>query len=152
MKKIILTISILILTISCSKTSTDEVSTPTTPENLIGTWKFVGYYDDNANEPDGTNYHQYSGSNFLITFNNNGALDLVNDNNIRIGSYTMLTNSSLNCIYDYNFSIPISINALKIDVLTNTVLEVRNSVSTPDDLVINRFEKVTTTQPIAGKK
>ena len=58
MKKIVLIPVLLLVFISCSKSVTDDsIVNSTTPNDLLGTWKLVGYYDDNGNEPNGGNYH-----------------------------------------------------------------------------------------------
>lgn len=71
MKKIFLIPVLLLTFISCSKSANDENIVNSTPKELLGTWKFTGYYDDNGNEPNGSNFHPYTTDSFQVTFNDN---------------------------------------------------------------------------------
>ncbi len=149
MKKIILLI-VIIVSFSCSK-SKDEVINYT-PRELIGTWKLVGYYDDNGNEPNGSNYHPYLVDTFQLTFNESGTFTGNFNGVITDGTYSVDTNSIINCVYSSNANLPISLNQLKISLLTNTVFETYNfqNSDTGQFVDIFKFEK-NNNQIISGK-
>jgi hypothetical protein len=149
MKKIFI-LSVLFLTlVSCSKSKNEEVATNTTPTELIGTWKYTGYYDDQDNAPNGTNYHLYNES-FSITFKNDGTFQSNYNDAITNGSYVVNTNSILVCSFTANAVLPIPIVHLKINNLTNSVLIVTDS-TVPNPMYADQLEKVVTTT-VTGKQ
>jgi hypothetical protein len=73
MKKIFLIPILFTLIVSCSKSSTDDITLTPASLNISGIWKNVGYYDDVVN-PNGTNPFDnfYPNPNGItITFNSN---------------------------------------------------------------------------------
>jgi hypothetical protein len=68
MKKIFLILVLFLTLTSCSKSNNDEVLTNSITPELIGTWKFVGYYDDMAIGTNNNNFHLVSDG-FTINYN-----------------------------------------------------------------------------------
>jgi hypothetical protein len=150
MKKIVMLPVLFLIVVSCSKSSNEEVATNTTPTELIGTWKYTGYYDDQDNEPNGSNYHLYNES-FSITFKNDGTFQSNYNDVITTGTYVLNTNSFLVCSFTANAVLPIPIVHLKINHLTNSVLIVTDS-SIPNPMYADQLEKVVTNPVVSGKQ
>lgn len=134
--------------IGCSKNSNDENISNPIPQNLIGTWKFVGYYSDTINPETGTNYYPFANGEFT-RFNENGTYSNAVTNTI-LGTYTVV-----NDVITFNSyatsSNPASSSEEKIHLLTNDVLEHYTNINTPL-FDIYRYEKISTTPTISGKK
>ena len=145
MKKIIIILINCIAIISCTKSTSNEDNN-VIPKELLGKWKLVGYYDDQANEPDGTNYHPLT-SQATTSYNSNGTFEFYDDiNNITstgifsvasdlVISHT-ITSSTLEGEFD-NFS------QNKIVSLSSDFAEFA-SVSTSTYTEIGRYEKILT--------
>ncbi len=150
MKKIFLLPVLFLTLVSCSKSKSDETvtNTNTTPTELIGTWKYTGYYDDIA-DANGNNFHSTS-ENYLATFNSDGTFVLEYNNNPTNGTFSVNSDSVLMCSHNSSTSVvlPFSMNSFKIFSLTNSILK-----GFPLDSPIDyQFEKVVTTPTVSGKK
>ena len=144
MKKLLLLPILFLVLVSCYKSNTDEVQTNTIPAQLIGTWKYTGNYDDNGNEPNGSNFHPYT-LNFLITFNSDGTFVSNSDGVIINGTFGVNSSNVLLCNYNpVAGSMPITIASLKMYTFTNSAIEFYDSNATLGSLTgVFRFEKVT---------
>lgn len=150
MKKIFLLIAITILTSSCSKSSSEETQVNNTPSELLGTWRYTGYYDDIATGSNDNNFHLYDES-FLITFNSNGTYQSNFNNTLSNGAYTVNNDSVLNCNFSSTASFPVPFYPLKIVYLTNSILRTTNS-TIPNPMESYQFEKIVNSPTISGKK
>lgn len=122
MKKIVLILICSLTIIGCSSNNEDK-SIIETPENLIGSWKFVGYYDDVANEPDGSNFHPLDNGDFIIFNNNNTFISGNNAIAINNGSYQVSSNMIMALNYNATPNIPATTYNAKITLLSESVLE-----------------------------
>lgn len=151
MKKIFLIPFLFLVLLSCTKSKTDEVvsNNNVIPTELIGTWKFVGYYDDIANAPN-DNLHLYNQS-FLVTFNDNGTFVANSNGTITNGTYNVDATLIVKAVYNSTAIMPFSLNSLKIYTLTSTFFECYDyGVPNPSGIDY-RFEKVLPTQTGHGK-
>jgi len=120
MKKIIIIAIVFIIAISCSKSKNDEITTNTTPADLIGNWKFVGYYDDYSN-PNGSNFHPVSDG-FNISFIADGTCHSNANQYYNNGTYTVSNNSILTTNYTSTIDNSTATASEKIGKLTSTEL------------------------------
>ena len=142
--KIIIILSLLITTFfSCSKDSNeDETIKNTTPRELIGKWKLVGYYDDIDNDPvTGTNYHLVQDGGITI-FNVNGNIEMPAYSLNPVGTYSVSIDSIITVNFNTNYSWnPNSTETNKIHLLNNQFLELTcNQANVMCDTY--RYEKV----------
>ena len=145
MKKILLTLIISLTLFGCSKNEEDTTLVPVNKnkmkEDLIGTWKLVGYYDDIEDPETGTNYHDVENG-YQINYNLDNTF--TNSNNI-FGTYTVSQDSILTITNDSNSVNPNATYLRKIRILTNMNLENYNYPSNNDVAADGlRYEKVTT--------
>lgn len=120
MKKIIL---ILVCSLTIFGCSSNDESKNNTPQELIGKWKFVGYYDDVANEPDGSNFHPLDNGDFIIFNNNNTFISGNNAIAINNGSYHVSSNMIMALNYNATTNMPATTYNVKITLLSDSVLE-----------------------------
>ena len=140
MKKIILILISLIAVLGCS--SNDESSKIVeTPENLIGSWKFVGYYTlyDIDQEP-GANYNPVENGG-ITTYYANNSFNYTEESINYTGNYSVTADSILTLNYNQSTSNdPVGGGSSKITLLTNTVLE--KTCLSGGDCETYRFEKI----------
>jgi hypothetical protein len=139
MKKIIIILISCTAIISCSS---NNENTNAVPENLIGSWKIVGYYDDTINPDTGSNYYPYENGE-QIEFNSDNTLYSFVTNNT-IGTYTVSQDSIITLNYNSNAINPNSSYTNKITLLTNDYLELSALPDTGAIAATERYEKVTT--------
>jgi hypothetical protein len=146
MKKIF-TLVIFLTLLSCSKSSNDDLASNPIPAELIGTWKYTGYYDDIA-DANGNNFHLIN-ENFLATFNIDGTVVLDYNNTITNGTYSVSSDSILICNHNSLTSVvlPFPMSSFKIFNLTNSIFK-GYPVDSPIDY---QFEKINTNPTISGK-
>ena len=106
MKKIFLTLITCTILFGCSKneenTNPVSVNKNKMKENLKGSWKLVGYYDDIDNDPvTGTNLHLYDVLS-ITTFNSDGTFIEVANSNSFYGNYIISDDSVLTKNYTLN--------------------------------------------------
>ena len=120
MKKITLILISCIAMISCSSNDNNENSIP---QELIGSWKLVGYYDDMDNDPiTGTNYHLIENGD-VFQFNSDGTFDNVGDEINPDGNYSVSSDSVLTRNFNTNSLNPDMTFYDKIYILTDDVLQ-----------------------------
>jgi hypothetical protein len=118
-KKTILPL-ICFLLLACSS----DKETSTIPENLIGSWKLVGYYDDMDNDPvTGTNLHLVENGE-ICQFNANGTFDIVGDEINPDGTFTVNSNTILTRKFYQNSSNPNMIFKDEILILSEDILQI----------------------------
>ncbi len=114
MKKIILILVSITTLISCSKTSTDDNLINNTPQNLIGTWKNVGYYNDEIDPITNSTYHPITDG-IVVKYNNTGIFVITYVNgDVNNGTFSV-SNDSI--ITHYNNAI-INIQSITTQKLT----------------------------------
>ena len=119
MKKIIVSV-ICLLFLAC----TSDKETSTIPENLIGSWKLVGYYDDIDNDPvTGTNLHLVANGD-ICQFNANGTFDNVGDEINPDGTFTVNSNTILTRKFYQNSANPNMIFKDEILILSEDILQI----------------------------
>ena len=149
MKKIFI-LSVLFLTlVSCSKSKNEEVATNTTPTELIGTWKFVGYFDDIGNGINDNNFHPVNDG-FSISYNTDGTCHSDANQYYNNGTYTVSNSSIVTTNYISSTTNSVSTASEKICKLTSSelILESINAQLTS----AYKYEKVVTTPTISGKQ
>ncbi len=149
MKKIFILPILFLALLSCSKSNNDEIATNTTPAELIGTWKLVGYYDDIEDPATNSNYHLITNGG-ILKFDVDGKFDDVGDAINPDGSYSVSSDLVITMNFYTNSSNPNSVFKDKITLLTNNVLEFGNYQATMADTY--RYEKINMILPISGKK
>jgi hypothetical protein len=149
MKKIVMLSVLFLIVVSCSKSSNEEVATNTTPTELVGTWKFVGYFDDVATGVDDNNFHPVNDG-FNIIFNTDGTCHTTANQDYNNGTYTVSNSSILTTNYIVTATSSTSTASEKICKLTTSelILEPVNAQLT----WAYKYEKVTATSTISGKK
>ena len=117
MKKIIVSV-ICLLFLAC----TSDKETSTIPENLIGSWKAVGYYDDVENPLTGTNY--FVTENGPITnFKSDSTFEnIFSSTEIYGGSFTVINTSILSLAFTTTASGESYSDSVKIITLTDSLL------------------------------
>ena len=146
MKKILLTIIISLSLLSCSKNEENTTLVPTNnnkmKENLIGSWKLIGYYDDIEDPETGTNYHLIENSD-VYKFSSNGNFDNVGDDINPDGTFTISVDSVLTRNYNSNSLNPNSTYIDKINLLNEQFFE-HSCYQNGALCDTYRYEKVTT--------
>ena len=140
MKKIIL-IAVFAI-IGCTNNSESKTNN-LTPKNLIGTWKFVGYYTANDIEIPNENFHSIENGGTTSYYDNN-TFDSNIENTIYNGTYSISNDLVLNLIYNQTSpNGPTGGGSCKISLLSNTVLETTCLTNSETiDCEVYRFEKV----------
>ena len=149
MKKSILILIVTLSLISCTSSNENE-NTNIIPNELLGTWKFVGYYDDNGNEPNGSNYHPIENGGYTTFKNDNTLLSGINSDITTIGTFSVSNDMIITFNYNATSINPSSTYDEKILVLTDSVLEYRTTIDAPL-FDIYRYEKVNPNTNISGK-
>lgn len=150
MKKILILPILFLTLLGCSKSKNDEVITSnTTPTELIGTWKFVGYYDDMAIGTNNNNFHLVSDG-FTINYNTDGNCYSTANIYYTNGTYTLSNNSILTTSYISSTNNTVSSGSELIYKLTSSelILQPLNTQLT----FAYKYEKVVTTPTVTGKK
>lgn len=135
-KKTILIISCIIALFGCS--SSDENNT--IPQELIGSWKVVGYYDD-VEDPETGSYHLVENGAVTNYKADNSFEYIFSSSENYNGNYSVTTDSILTMDYTTTASGDPYIYTSKISLLNENILELSDLGS---NLSITRFEKVTT--------
>lgn len=125
MKKIILILTSLIAVLGCS--SNDESSNIVeTPENLIGSWKIMGYYTtiDLDAQPPTDNFHLIDDIN-EITFNTNNTFSQIVGSANHHGTYNVSYDNVLTLKYKQNVPNKSNYESVEISLLNETTLETK---------------------------
>ena len=115
----------MVTCLSCSNNSTNSSNNPVL-ENLIGTWKIMGYYtvvDLDAQEPT-DNFHLVDYVN-EITFNTNNTFSQIVGNANHNGTYSVSNDNVLKLNYKHNFPIETNSESVEISLLNETTLETK---------------------------
>lgn len=135
MKKIFLIVASALF-ISCSDNGNN--STNALQTKITGNWKYVGYYDDQGNEPDGTNFHPFSNGDVIIYYSNNSFAKINTIN----GNYSISNDSILTTNFTSTINAETYTGINKIFILNDNELELGN-YNGSDIIGISRYEKVT---------
>ena len=147
MKKILLTLIISLTLLSCSKNDENTTLVPVNKnkikEDLIGTWKLVGYYNDIEDPETGTNYHSLENGE-ILKFNIDGTFENYLDTISTDGTFLVNAESVLTMNFNPTATgNPSSTYINKINKLTDNELEFHcNQTDVMCD--VYRYEKVTT--------
>ena len=145
MKKIFLTLITCTILLGCSKneenTNLVSVNKNKMKEDLIGSWKLIGYYSDEINPETGTNY-------FALNSETNDKIKLKSDNTIFsyfnnsiIGIYSVSQDSIITFYYNSNSNNPNTSYSNKITFLSNQFLELSSVDNTSVAVATERYEK-----------
>lgn len=149
MKKIVL-LSVFFLTIlGCSKSKSDEIITNTTPTELVGSWKLVGYYTDIVDPVTNSNYYPVTNGD-ILKFGTDGKFDNVGDAINPDGSYSVSSDLVITRNYYANSLNPSFVLKDKINLLNANVLEFGANGATLSDTY--RYSKINSTPTVSGKK
>ena len=122
MKKIILTLVVSCLAIFGCTSSDDNNESSILKEKLIGSWKLVGYYDDQEDPETGSNYHLVDNGD-VYKFSSDGNFDNVGDEINPDGSFSITIDSVLTRNFNENSLNPNSTYIDKINLLNEEYLE-----------------------------
>ena len=128
MKKIFLTLITCTILLGCSKneenTNPVSVNKNKMKEDLIGSWKLVGYYDDIDGDPEtGTNYHLLENGE-ILKFNIDGTFENSLDTIYADGNFLVTVDSVLTLNFNPTATgNPSSTYINKINKLTDSELE-----------------------------
>ncbi|GEC78488.1 hypothetical protein [Flavobacterium aquatile] len=146
MRKIFLMLTSLIAVLGCS--SNDESSNIVdTPENLIGSWKIMGYYTtfDIDAQPPTDNFHLIDNIN-EITFNTNNTFSQIVGSVNHHGTYNVSYDNVLTLNYTRNFPTePNYSEFVEISLLNETTLETKvnsNEFCGTDAVVGYKYNKI----------
>ena len=146
MKKIILILTSLIAVLGCSSNDASS-NIIETPENLIGSWKIMGYYTtfDIDAQPPTDNFHLVDYVN-EITFNTNKTFSQIAGNANHTGTYSVSTDNVLTLNYTRNFPTePNYSESVEISLLNETTLETKlysNEFCGTDAVVGYKYNKI----------
>jgi hypothetical protein len=126
MRKIFLTLLICLLIISCSSneenTNEENAVEVSVPENLVGSWKFVGIYNyfdiDQVDEPYIENYDNGN----ILTFNSNNNFTDTGEINHN-GTYKIYADSVLTRFFNATESTNSFSQNVKIVTLNDSILD-----------------------------
>lgn len=146
MKKILFITLLLVTCLSCSNNSTNSSNNPV-PENLVGSWKIMGYYTtfDIDAQPATDNFHLVDYVN-EITFNTNKTFSQITGNANHTGTYSVSTDNVLTLNYTRNFPTePNYSESVEISLLNETTLETKlysNEFCGTDAVVGYKYNKI----------
>ncbi len=140
MKKIIVTLISIIAFFSCS--SNEVNNNAILQQELIGSWKLVGYYSDTINPETGTNYYPLeSETKDIFEFKNDHSIFSHLTNNT-IGTFSVSNDSIITFNYNSNSNNPNTSYSNKITLLSNEYLELSALPNTDGITATERFQKV----------
>ncbi|WP_395044544.1 hypothetical protein [Flavobacterium sp.] len=121
MKKIILLLTTLLTIISCS-INNDNKATNSLQDELVGSWKFVGFYNyfdiDQADNP----HIEYYNNGNILHFNSNNTFEEVGEINYN-GTYTITADSVLTRFYNASEQNNSFTNEVKIVKLNDSIFD-----------------------------
>ena len=145
MKKLILIAVVLVSIISCSTSNSNETEDSIIPENLIGSWQYVGYFTPyDISQTPGANFYPIANGG-ITNYYSNASFDHTVENKTFSGNFSVSSNSILTFKELFSSIGAPQTNKVKIVTLTENVLELScvnaNGFEACD---IQRYEKIVT--------